>query len=83
MGHRCKIISKYCNKQRHGAQKRNHSGLEPVIMKRAPRGKTGAAYTIPHIFYLPILKKSSIILQIKGNKRTIFGQSDESAAMPD
>ena len=77
MGHRCKIISKYCNKQRHGAQKRNHSGLEPVIMKRAPRGKTGAAYTIPHIFYPLRCRKSSIILKNKANRQLFFGQRAE------
>ena len=46
-------------------------------MKRATRGKTGTAYTIPHIFYPYKLKKSSSLLQISWKWKIDFGQREQ------
>jgi hypothetical protein len=78
MGHRCKIGSippvpaaNISTKTPCGA-KTHHPRHQPVIMKRLPRGKTGAAYTIPNIFYSHDGGMSSIMLQKRGIKGMIF-----------
>ncbi|MBQ1937363.1 MAG: hypothetical protein II364_00165 [Bacteroidales bacterium] len=85
MSHMCEIGRSPRVKRRVSAQKTpcgaktHHLRQKPVIMKRLPRGKTGAAYTIPNTFYSQEGGMSSIMKQNYEKKTVIFDDKPKPA----